>query len=113
MTNAQPYGERITEVDMLANVSRRLIRIREVAMATKEIKCLLPTKRRFYQYLYFQVLCAIVAGVLLGYFYPEASISLKPFADAFVKLTKMMTAPLVFFTVVHGIASMESLKQIG
>jgi aerobic C4-dicarboxylate transport protein len=98
---------------MLANVSRRLIRIREVAMATKEIQCLLPTKRRFYQYLYFQVLCAIVAGVLLGYFYPEASISLKPFADAFVKLTKMMTAPLVFFTVVHGIASMESLKQIG
>ena len=81
-------------------------------MAAKEIK-FLPTKRPLYQYLYFQVLCAIAFGVLLGYFYPEASVRLKPFADAFVKLTKMMTAPLIFFTVVHGIANMESLKQVG
>lgn len=70
-------------------------------------------RRRFYQYLYFQVLCAIWFGVFLGYFYPEASVRLKPFADAFVKLTKMLTAPLVFFTVVNGIASMDSMKKVG
>jgi len=81
--------------------------------ATAMISVEPPKAKRLYEYLYFQVLCAIALGALLGCFYPETSVGLKPFADAFVKLTKMMTAPIVFFTVVHGIASMESLKKVG
>jgi aerobic C4-dicarboxylate transport protein len=66
-----------------------------------------------YTHLYFQVLTAIVIGILLGYFYPKLGEQMKPFGDGFIKLIKMLIAPIIFCTVVHGIASMGDLKQVG
>src|SRR5438093_7398144 len=66
-----------------------------------------------YKSLYFQVLLAIVIGVLLGYFYPETAAKMKPLGDGFIKLIKMMIAPIIFCTVVVGIAGMESMKTVG
>ena len=60
-----------------------------------------------------QVLVAIVLGILLGHFYPEIGASMKPLGDAFIKLIKMLIAPIIFCTVVHGIASMEDMKKVG
>jgi aerobic C4-dicarboxylate transport protein len=67
----------------------------------------------FYQTLYFRVLCAIVIGVVLGHFWPETGAEMKPFGDGFIKLIKMLIAPIIFCTVVTGIASMESMKRVG
>src|SRR5512132_3859148 len=67
----------------------------------------------WYRHLYVQVLCAIIIGVLLGYFYPSIGASMKPLGDAFIKLIKMLIAPIIFCTVVHGIASMEDMKKVG
>ncbi len=67
----------------------------------------------WYRHLYVQVLCAIVLGVLLGHFYPEVGASMKPLGDTFIKLIKMLIAPIIFCTVVHGIASMEDMKKVG
>jgi aerobic C4-dicarboxylate transport protein len=69
--------------------------------------------RKIYQHLYFQVICAIIVGILLGYFYPKIGEQMKPFGDAFIKMIKMMIAPIIFCTVVHGIAGMEDLKRVG
>ncbi|WP_448206346.1 dicarboxylate/amino acid:cation symporter [Azospirillum sp. sgz302134] len=66
-----------------------------------------------YRHLYFQVLCAIVIGIALGYFDPGLAQRMKPFGDGFVKLIKMMIAPIIFCTVVHGIASMDDMKAVG
>ena len=52
-------------------------------------------------------------GVLLGHFYPSIGASMKPLGDAFIKLIKMLIAPIIFCTVVHGIASMEDMKKVG
>jgi aerobic C4-dicarboxylate transport protein len=71
------------------------------------------TATKCYQQLYFQVLTAIAAGVLLGYFYPEAAVSMKPFGDGFIKLIKMIIAPIIFCTVVTGIAGMQEMDKIG
>src|SRR5918998_6012643 len=68
---------------------------------------------RWYQHLYVQVLAAILIGVLLGHFYPSAGEAMKPLGDAFIKLIKMLIAPIIFFTVVHGIASMKDMKKVG
>jgi aerobic C4-dicarboxylate transport protein len=70
-------------------------------------------KKKLYQHLYFQVLCAIVIGILLGHFYPSLGESMKPLGDGFIKLIKMLIAPIIFFTVVHGIASTGDLKKVG
>jgi aerobic C4-dicarboxylate transport protein len=59
------------------------------------------------------VLCAIVIGILLGHFYPSLGESMKPLGDGFIKLIKMLIAPIIFFTVVHGIASTGDLKKVG
>ena len=67
----------------------------------------------WYRILYLQVLFAVVLGILIGYLFPEFGKSLKPLGDAFIKLVKMMIAPIIFCTVVHGIASMGDLKRIG
>jgi aerobic C4-dicarboxylate transport protein len=74
-----------------------------------------PTRSRqpWYRILYVQVLLAVLLGVLIGYFAPETGKSLKPLGDGFIKLVKMMIGPIVFVTVVHGIASMRDLKQLG
>jgi aerobic C4-dicarboxylate transport protein len=60
-----------------------------------------------------QVLIAIVAGVLVGYFYPTTGAALKPLGDGFIQLIKMMIAPVIFCTIVHGIATMGDLKKVG
>ncbi|HET7230998.1 MAG TPA: cation:dicarboxylase symporter family transporter, partial [Longimicrobium sp.] len=66
-----------------------------------------------YRSLYVQVLCAIAIGVLLGVLAPELGAKMKPLGDAFVKLVKMMIAPIIFCTVVTGIAGMQNMKQVG
>ena len=66
-----------------------------------------------YKVLYFQVICAIVCGVLLGYFAPDWGAMMKPFGDGFIKLIKMIIAPVIFCTVVTGIAGMEDMKKVG
>jgi Na+/H+-dicarboxylate symporters len=66
-----------------------------------------------YKHLYFQVLCAIALGIALGYFQPALAEKMKPFGDGFVKLIKMLIAPIIFCTVVHGIASMDDMKKVG
>ncbi|QRG08374.1 dicarboxylate/amino acid:cation symporter [Xanthobacter dioxanivorans] len=69
--------------------------------------------RKFYHHLYFQVLVAIAAGCLLGHFYPDVGASMKPLGDAFIKLVKMVIAPVIFLTVVTGIAGMRDLGKVG
>jgi aerobic C4-dicarboxylate transport protein len=69
--------------------------------------------KAFYKNLYFQVLVAIAIGVLLGYFKPAIGAEMKPFGDGFIKLIKMMIAPIIFCTVVLGISGMEDMKAVG
>ncbi len=69
--------------------------------------------KRIYKNLYFQVLTAIVLGALLGHFYPETGADMKPLGDGFIKLIKMIIAPIIFCTVVTGIAGMEDMKKVG
>jgi aerobic C4-dicarboxylate transport protein len=66
-----------------------------------------------YRSLYFQVIVAIIAGVLLGFFAPHTGEAMKPLGDAFIKLIKMVIAPIIFCTVVVGIAGMEDMKKVG
>ncbi|GHD03178.1 dicarboxylate/amino acid:cation symporter [Novosphingobium pokkalii] len=69
--------------------------------------------RRWYTHLYVQVLAAIAAGVLLGHFYPATGEALKPVGDMFIKLVKMVIAPVIFLTIVTGIAGMRDLAAVG
>ena len=66
-----------------------------------------------YAHLYFQVLVAILVGVLLGHFFPQLATKMKPLGDAFIKLIKMMIAPIIFTTVVVGIAKVHDMKEVG
>ena len=84
-------------------------------------------KKPIYKSLYFQVIVAIIAGILVGYFSPSGTQiingaeqyvpglgeQLKPLGDAFIRLIKMIIAPVIFCTVVSGIAGMESMKSVG
>jgi aerobic C4-dicarboxylate transport protein len=72
-----------------------------------------PTKKPIYKSLYVQVLFAVVVGVLLGHFYPQVGTDMKPLGDGFIKLIKMIIAPIIFCTVVIGIAGMEDMKKVG
>ncbi|SCK17149.1 aerobic C4-dicarboxylate transport protein [Variovorax sp. HW608] len=72
-----------------------------------------PVPKPFYKSLYFQVVTAIVIGVLLGHFYPQTGAAMKPLGDGFIKLIKMLIAPIIFCTVVVGIAGMEDMKKVG
>ena len=69
--------------------------------------------RPWYRHLYVQVLIAIAIGIALGHFYPELGTQMKPLGDAFIKLIKMLIAPIIFCTVVHGIASMSDMRKVG
>lgn len=69
--------------------------------------------KKIFSNLYLQVLLAITIGILLGHFYPELGAQMKPLGDGFVKLIKMIIAPVIFCTVVTGIAGMESMKAVG
>ena len=70
-------------------------------------------KKPFYKVLYIQVLIAIAVGVLLGVVYPSNAVDMKPFGDGFINLIKMIIAPVIFCTVVSGIAGMENIKKMG
>src|SRR5256884_4668995 len=72
-----------------------------------------PAGKPLYKSLYFQVIVAIVIGILLGHFYPETGTAMKPLGDGFIKLIKMIIAPIIFCTVVVGIAGMEDMKKVG
>jgi len=74
-----------------------------------------PFKPRqpFYKVLYLQVITAIVLGVLVGFFFPHFGENLKPLGDAFIKLIKMVIAPIIFLTVVSGIGGIGDLKKFG
>jgi len=71
------------------------------------------TSRPWYRVLYIQVLIAIALGVLLGNYFPDTGKAMKPLGDGFIALIKMMIAPIIFCTVVHGIGSMSDLKKVG
>lgn len=65
---------------------------------------------RFYQTLYFQVLVGVTAGILLGHFWPDLAVQFKPLGDAFIKIVKMMIVPVVFCTIVIGIATVGATR---
>jgi len=71
------------------------------------------TPAPFYKTLYFQVLVAIAIGITLGYFSPQWGVAMDPFGKGFIKLIKMIIAPVIFCTVVTGIAGMEDMKSVG
>src|SRR6478752_661807 len=68
---------------------------------------------KYLKILYVQVLIAIVIGILLGFFYPDFAVQLKPLGDGFIKLIKMMIAPIIFCTIVSGISGMQNTKKVG
>jgi aerobic C4-dicarboxylate transport protein len=68
---------------------------------------------KFYKSLYAQVILAILLGIIIGFFYPEFATRLRPLGDGFIKLVKMMIAPVIFCTIVSGIAGMQDVKKVG
>ena len=72
-----------------------------------------PTPKPFYKSLYLQVVTAIIIGVVVGFLFPNTGAAMKPLGDAFIKLIKMIIAPIIFCTVVVGIAGMEDMKRVG
>ena len=70
-------------------------------------------KKPFYKVLYVQVIGAIIIGVVLGHFSPAFAVDMKPLGDAFIKLIKMVIGPIIFCTVVTGIAGMQDMKKVG
>jgi aerobic C4-dicarboxylate transport protein len=74
---------------------------------------LVATRPRFYQTLYFRVIAGIVAGIALGSFYPSTGEMMKPLGDGFIKLIRMMIAPVIFLTVVTGIARIGDMRKLG
>lgn len=69
--------------------------------------------KKLHQHLYFQVLTAITLGILLGHFCPDLAVTMKPLGDGFIKLIKMIIAPIIFCTVVTGIAGMQEMDKVG
>ncbi len=72
-----------------------------------------PVKKFWYQSIYLQVIIAIILGILFGHFHPEIAATMKPLADGFIKLIKMVIGPIIFCTIVHGVAGSDNLKQVG
>lgn len=72
-----------------------------------------PSKKPFYRHLYVQVLTAITLGALVGHLFPEFGAALKPLGDGFIKLVKMIIAPVIFLTVASGIAGMRDMTAVG
>ena len=80
---------------------------------TADVVAAAPARKPFYKVLYVQVLFAIAIGVVLGHFNSSLAIDMKPLGDSFIKLIKMLIAPIVFCTVVSGIAGMQDMKKVG
>src|SRR5256885_2544275 len=74
---------------------------------------MMSTSRPWYRILYVQVLLGVAIGIVIGFLFPDFGKALKPLGDGFVKLVKMIIAPIIFCTVAHGIASMSDLKRLG
>ncbi|CAM3089699.1 dicarboxylate/amino acid:cation symporter [Paracoccus nototheniae] len=72
-----------------------------------------PAPKPFYAHLYVQVIAAIVTGALIGHFFPQTGEALKPLGDGFIKLVKMIIAPVIFLTIVTGLAGMGTLRGVG
>ena len=72
-----------------------------------------PPRRRLIGQLWFQVLVATVAGILLGHFAPGLAEKTKPHGDAFINLVRMIIGPIIFCSVVHGVAGMNDMKRVG
>src|SRR5271154_4929599 len=75
-----------------------------------------PEKRRpknWYKHLWVQVLVAMGVGIALGQFYPHLGVRMQPLGDAFIKAIRMLIAPIIFCTVVHGIARMADMARVG
>src|ERR1700745_3639499 len=72
-----------------------------------------PRRRPWYKILYVQALLAIAIGVFPGHFFPATGAAMKPLGDGFIALIRMMIAPVIFCTVVHGIASMRDMTKFG
>ncbi|WP_026201080.1 dicarboxylate/amino acid:cation symporter [Cupriavidus sp. UYPR2.512] len=70
-------------------------------------------RKPFYKILYVQVLLAICVGILLGHYWPDTGVAMKPLGDGFIKLIKMIIGPIIFCTVVTGIAGMSDMKKVG
>jgi aerobic C4-dicarboxylate transport protein len=84
-----------------------------VSLAHGESSVAVGKRRPLYRRLYVQVLCSILIGALLGYWRPEVAQQMKPLGDLFIRLIKMMVEPIIFTTVVAGVAKMGSMKQVG
>src|SRR5437879_11740937 len=84
-----------------------------MSSSTATVPAAAHRRKPFYTHLYVQVLAAVLVGVALGVAYPSLANEMKPLGDAFVKLIKMMIAPIVFTTVVVGIARMGDMKEVG
>ena len=69
--------------------------------------------KHIFKSLYFQVIVGILAGIFFGAFFPDFAVKLKPLGDAFIKLIKMVIAPLIFSSIVIGIAGMQDVKKVG
>jgi aerobic C4-dicarboxylate transport protein len=69
--------------------------------------------RPFYLQLWFLVLVAMALGIALGFFYPDIGARMEPLGDAFIKAIRVLIAPIIFCTVVHGIASMANMAKVG
>src|SRR5512139_1501999 len=101
-------------VNSLLTISLNQFLIRYITSSNRRLS--VPTEcaaQKRYQHLCLQVLTAIVIGILLGHFYPETGAAMKPLGDGFIKLIKMIIAPIIFCTVVVGIAGMEDMKKVG
>lgn len=97
---------------ILSHPAKAAFAILGVSMTSTAVASAAPRKP-WYTVLYIQVLIAIALGILVGYFYPNTGKALKPLGDGFISLIKMMIAPVIFCTVVHGISSMGDLKRVG
>jgi aerobic C4-dicarboxylate transport protein len=82
-------------------------------MMLPETAALPPVRHPWYTHLYVQVLIAITLGVAVGHLFPDAGAALKPLGDGFIKLVKMIIAPVIFLTIVTGIAGMRDLARVG
>ena len=83
------------------------------ATTPTSIKADTPAKLPIWRQLYVQVLFAIFLGALLGHLYPDIGSALKPLGDGFIKLVKMIIAPVIFLTVATGISGMRDLSAVG